>query len=257
METLETNDEVTLDLREIVAVLLKKLWMILLVGVLFAAGAFSVSKYLITPMYQSTTKIYVMNKQDSSTAFTYSDLQTGSQLTQDYMTLVKSRPVVERVIEELGLDEDYNSLVGMISVGNPSNTRILNITVRYPDPYLAMNIADTLRDAAALHISSVMNIEKLNVAEQAYLPDGPSSPNMISNTLIGGILGCFLSIAVILIIYITDDTIKTSEDIERHLGISVLAIIPIQKGLKHNSDNNRQIEKHHKKAQSKKADKAS
>lgn len=256
METLETNDEVVLDVQEMISVLLKKLWLILLAGVIFAGAAYAISKYLLTPMYQSTTKIYVMNKQDSSTAFTYSDLQTGSQLTQDYMTLVKSRPVVERVIGELGLNENYNSMVDKISVSNPTNTRILNITVEYSDPYMAMIIADSLRDAASSHISTVMNIEKLNVAEEAYLPESPSSPNRIKNAILGGILGCLFMASIIIIVYITDDRIKTSEDIERYLGISVLAVIPIQKVLKNHSDHGRK-DKDNKKAISKKAAKVS
>jgi capsular polysaccharide biosynthesis protein len=236
MEQLEANKEININLKEIVGVLLRKAWIIVLAGVLLAAVAYFVSTYSITPMYQSTTKIYVMSKQDSSTSVTYSDLQTSSQLTNDYMTLITSRPVTEKVIQELGLDMKHNELVDMITVNNPSNTRVLNITVEYSDPYLAKEIADAVREASSIHISNVMDIKEVNIVEEANLPEDPISPSVKRNTVLGGILGVLIAGAIILVITMLDDTIKTPEDIERYLGVSVLSSIPIQKHLNNMKD---------------------
>ena len=230
METTNEPQETEIDLWQLLSLLLHKLWIIILSGILIGAAAFLVSSFLLSPKYESTTKIYVMNKQDEST-ITYTDLQMSSQLTNDYKTLVTSRPVVETVIDKLGLDMDYNTLVNMISVNNPANTRILDITVSYTDPNMAKIIADAIREEAAVHISNVMNIQEVKIVEEANLPRVPSSPNISMNTLIGIFLGVLLSSILIILIHSLDDTIKTPDDIERYLGISILGTIPMEKGM--------------------------
>jgi len=226
------RDEIEIDLRELFAVLLGRIWIIIGIGVLTAVLGFVFSKFVLQPEYKSTTKIYILNKQDSSSSITYSDLQSGTQLTKDYMTLVTSRPVVEQVIAEMNLDMKYKDLVNMISVTNPQDTRILSITVTYNDPAAARLIADSIRDAAAIHITEVMNIEQVNVVEAANTPEEPSSPNTMRNTAIGGIAGVILVSGIILALYLLNDTIKSPEDVERYLGISTLSSIPLQEGLK-------------------------
>jgi capsular polysaccharide biosynthesis protein len=144
--------------------------------------------------------------------------------------------VTEKVIQELGLDMKHNDLVNLITVYNPSNTRVLNITIEYSDPYLAKEIADAVREASSIHISNVMDIKEVNVVEEANLPETPVSPNVKRNTVLGGILGILIAGAIILVITMLDDTIKTPEDIERYLGVSVLSSIPIQKHLNNMKD---------------------
>ena len=242
METTGEAQEIEIDLRQLFSLLLHKLWIIILSGILVALSVYLVSTFLLSPKYESTTKIYVMNKQDES-AITYSDIQISSQLTNDYKTLVTSRPVVETVIEKLELYMDYNSLVGMISVSNPPNTRILNITITYTDPYMAKVIADAIREESAEHISNVMDIKKVNIVEEANLPSGPSSPNTFINTVVGFMLGILLSSGMIILINLMDDRIKTPDDIERYLGLSVLGAIPIENSINRPLIKDRRISK--------------
>lgn len=245
MEHSVKNEEFDIDLREIISLLVRRLWLIILAGIVIATATFLISSYFVTPMYQSTTSIYVMNRRDSSSAITYNDLQTGSQLTKDYMTLVTSRPVTEQVIEKLGLDLSHSELVNLISVVNPSNTRILEITVKYPDPFMAKQIVDEVRLASAVHISNVMNIDQVNVVEEGNLPVYPSEPNVLMNTALGGMLGIMLALLIIILIYLQDDTIKTPEDIEKYLNISVLGTIPLQKNTMADMASRRKIRKKH------------
>lgn len=231
MEQIKTNDEVEINLKELWSLLIRKLWIMALAGIGVGVGIFLINYFAIQSKYESTTKIYVLNKQDSSSAITYSDLQTGTQLTKDYMTLVTSRPVTEQVISLLKLDIKHEDLVRMISVENPADTRILNITVKYNDPYMTKQIADAVREASALHITKVMDIERVNMVEEANIPESPSSPNIIRNTVIGVILGFFIAAFIISLFYIVDDTIKTPDDIEKYLELSILSTIPYQKDM--------------------------
>lgn len=232
METRQnSNDEIEIDLREVFILLISKMWLIVLVGLLTAVIGFAISAFFISPTYKSTSKIYILNKQQENTV-TYSDVQLGTQLTKDYAQLITSRLVLEKVIEELQLDEiyegmDYEAMLEKVEVTTPTDTRILSITVTDTDPVMAMNIANSVREAAAVHIKNVMDIEAVNVVETANLPMEKAGPSISKWTLIGGCVGAFLVIAVVLVIFFLDDTIKTSDDVEKYLGLSTLALIPL------------------------------
>ncbi|WP_072524733.1 YveK family protein [Clostridium sp. Marseille-P3244] len=226
------NEEMTIDLAELFSVLWSRIHLIILAGLLVALAAFAGTKLLITPKYTSSTSMYMLTRSDSGAGVTSSDLQTGTQLTQDYMELVQSRSVLEQVISVLNLDMSVEELSESITTENKTNTRILTIYVENEDPEQAQEIADAVRESVSIKIQEIMEIDAVNTIEEANLPTAPSSPNVIKNTAIGGILGILLAIAIIVLIYIFDDTIKTPDDVEYHLGLNVLTSIPIQEGEK-------------------------
>ncbi len=229
MQDNNKNEEIEINLGEIFAVLLHKIWIIILATVVCGAVAFLYSFFIITPQYESTTKVYILNKQSGSSV-TYSDVQLSSTLSKDYEQLVTSRYVIEGVISKLNLDDTYEELAARVSASNTDETRIIAITVTDPDPEQAQKIANAVRDLAAQHITQVMDIEAVNVVDNANLPDSPVSPSVPKWTLIGVAIGMIISIAVIVIQHLLDDSIKSSEDIEKYLGISTLAIIPMNEG---------------------------
>ena len=221
-QTVNNNDEVEIDLGEVFHLLLSKLGVIILSGIVFCLAAVMGTMLLITPKYESTTKIVVLSKQDSST-LTNQDIQTSTSLTKDYAELIKSRTVTEGVIAQLKLDMTHEELLKKLSVDTPTDTRVVSITVTDTDPYTAAEIANAVRDIASKHIQQVMDIKAVNVVETANIPDEPSVPK---NGVIGGLLGILLAAAVVIIVYLTNDTVKTPEDVEKYLGLSVLGTIP-------------------------------
>ena len=229
---METNqqrdDEIEIDLVEVFRLLVSKLGIIILSGMIFAFLAIIGTKLFITPKYQSITKMYVLAQQNSDTV-TNSDLQTSTLLTKDYAELITSRTVAESVIANLRLDLKYDELIDKIEVGTTYDTRIITIKVIDEDPYVARDIANAVRDTAAEHIKSVMNIEAVNVVDAANIPDQKCSPSVSKNGLLAGMLGCFLAVVILLIQYLSNDTIKVSEDVEHYLGLSTLGVIPMEK----------------------------
>lgn len=229
METnvnVQANDEVEIDLKEIMFLLLDRLIVILLVGVLAAGLAFLGTKFLITPKYQSTTSIYIMNQNDESKV-NASDYTTSNFMTKDYEELITCLPVLEQVIADLDLDFSVGELANMITIENKQDTRILYITVTDIDPARARQIADAVRATSAVKIKDIMKIEDVNTVSSANLSSSPVSPNVFKNMIIGAALGIIIAIAVIVIMHITDDTIKSPDEIEKYLGISTLATIQI------------------------------
>ena len=209
-----SNEETEIDLVELFWVLWRKLPLMIAVGLFTALLAFGGSKFLMTPTYQSVTKIYILNKQDSSNAnVTYSDLQAGTQLVKDYSELIKSRFVLEAVIEQLNLPLSYEQLSGKVTVSTPADTRVISIAVTDSNPVAAMKIANAIRETASTHIRNV--------------PTHKASPSAGKNTVLGGMLGILIVAAIVILSHLMNDTIQTEEDVEKYLGISTLAMIPL------------------------------
>lgn len=187
----QRNDELEIDLWEIIRVLWSRAPVIILSGIVLALVAIAGTKLFITPQYQSTTRMYVLAKQNNDT-LTNSDLQTSTLLTNDYAELIQSRTVTEAVIAQMNLDLTHEELLNKLEVTVPADTRILTISVTDPDPYMARDLANTIRDTASEHIQQVMDVEAVNVADEANIPEQPVSPNTMRNGLIAGVLGLSL-----------------------------------------------------------------
>ena len=204
--------------------LLSKIWIVIVAGVVTAIVAFGITEIAITPQYQSSIKLYIINRQNGTTT-TLSDIQSSTQLVKDYKVLVTSLPVVEQVVKDLDLDITPDALVGKISC--EIETRVLQVTVTDTDPKRAKEIVDAIADVSAKQITSVMQIEGVNVVEYGRVANAPSSPNVKKNTMLGAIAGIVIAIAVLVVNFILDDRIKTSDDVEKYLGITNLSLIPL------------------------------
>ena len=225
-KTQEFDDEIEIDLRELLAVLLSQWLLILVVTVLGGGIAFGISHYMIVPQYESTSQLYVLSKSTSITSL--ADIQTGTSLTNDYMVVVEGRPVLEQVIVNLSLNETYRSLKDKVTLNNPANSRILEITVRDENPAMAKKIADEIADVGSTFIAAKMVQDAPMIIQKGYADGEPVSPNIIKNTLIGAVLGAFLVMAIIVISYLFNDTIMTAEDVEKKLGLNVLGTLPLE-----------------------------
>ena len=220
------NDEVEIDIGHILSILWEKILVIIATGIIVGLAGFLVSKFLITPKYESETKLYVLNRANDS-ATTLSDVQLSTQLTKDYQILVTSAPVMNQVVKELGLNMKASELASTISVDTPSDTRVLQITVTSDDPKRAKDIADKVAQVSSKKICDIMKIEQVNVIEEGSLSEEPAVDTVQKWTLIGLALGIVLSCAIIIIRSMLDDTVKTTEDVEKYFDLSTLAVIPI------------------------------
>ena len=216
MYELENDDEIEIDLRELFLALKKKIVWILLTAIVFAGASGLITKFAMTPIYSSTAQLYVVSKGGLS------------QLTD--LTMVKTRPVLEQVIADLKLDMDYKELEKKITVENPSDTRIMQITITDKDAALAQSITQDLAEVTAKTVAEKMDVKSPTIIEKAYKADKPDSPSLKKNVLIGAVLGFILMAAAIVIQYLMNDTILKEEDIEKYLGIITLAQLPLVKG---------------------------
>lgn len=236
MNSEKRNEELEINLVEIFGLLLNKIVIILLSAVLGLVIAFAYTKLLITPQYQSSTEIYVTNSSANNNTteegIKVTDLQSSTYLTKDYMILAKSRPVMNSVIEKLKLDMSANDLEAKTSVTTYTDTRIIKIAVSDSDPLEAKKLTDAVTTEAIAHIENIIGVDSVKLSNgEANIPANPISPNTKLNSIIGFLIGMFIAIVVVIVKYILDDSIKTQDDIEKYLGLSVLGLIPELEGM--------------------------
>jgi len=218
------NDEDTIDVLELVYAVWDKIIYVIIAGIIGVVGAFLYTTFFVTPMYESTSMIYVYTQTTSITSM--ADLQIGSQLTIDFQIVATTREVLEAAAADIGYEASYEKLVDCVTIENPDNSRILKITVENADPALAARLSNSIANQLRLRIADVMNTDKPSVVQTAVVPINPVSPSIKKNTVIGGAGLAFLVIAVIVVIHLLDDTIKGDEDVEKYLHQNVIAIVP-------------------------------
>lgn len=251
-KNLRDNDEMEIDLLQLFYALKKKIWFILAAMIIGGGLAGAYSKFLITPQYSSTSMMYILSKETTLTSL--ADLQIGSQLTEDYKVIVNSRPVLGEVIDSLALDMSYEQLLAKISIGNPNDTRILTVTVTDPDPYRAKAIVDCVAETASDYIGEIMEMIPPKIIENGTVATRKTSPSNGKNAVLGALAGMVLVCGVIVIQVIMNDTVRTEEDVERYLGLTVLASVPLREGEErtktghHSSGENTKSRKRRKKA---------
>lgn len=222
----DNGDEFEIDLKEVFFEVLSSWKVIFLTAILTGAIAFCVSTFIMTPQYESTSALYVLTKSTSITSL--ADLQTGTSLTSDYIVVVKCRPVLEQVIDNLDLNMTYKELEKKVSVENPSDSRILYISVKDADPAVAKKIADEMAEVASAYIAEKMAQDPPRTIQNGYADGEPVSPNVMKNTVIAAAAGMFLAIVMVILSYIMNDSIMTPEDLEKKVGLHVLGSLPLE-----------------------------
>ncbi len=221
------QDEEVIDLWELFLALKKRILIIL--AALAAGGviAGAYTKVTATPVYSATATMFVLTKE--TTLASLADLQLGSQLTGDYSILITSRTVMERVIDQVGVDMSSDALKANVTVTNPSGTRILQLTVTNPDPQMAKTLVDTLVQVSSDFIAEQMEVVGPKLIEDGEVSAAANNPDVKRNIVIGALAGAVLASGIIMLLTMLNDTIKSEDDIERYLGVPTLANIPDRK----------------------------
>jgi len=223
----QEKQAVEIDVFAMLKTLWKRKFSIVLVALVFAIAAFGYSAFLAKKEYQSTSRIYVVSRQNQeNNALTNSDLQAGSYLVKDYREIILSQNVLTQAIEELKLDMTPAELSKKISVSVPTDTRILSITAKDGNPKEAARIANGLRNVAAEKIISVTKVSDVTTLDEAEVPQSPSSPNIRRNVLLGFIAGAGLMVVLLVVVEVLDDRVKRPEDIEELMGLTLLGVVP-------------------------------
>ena len=222
-----TDDADTIDLMELMYRLITGWKLIVCLSLVFALAAGMITVFFITPMYEATSTIYVLNRSDS--AINMSDLQIGIALTSDYIKVFKMWEVHEEVISNLNLPYTYDEMEEQLTVKNDPNTRMLDITFKSASAEEAAAVANEYAKVASQYIAETMATDKPSMMSVALVPTNPVSPILTTNLLISFILGFALACGTITVRMLMDDKYKTPEDIRKYTGLATLALVPVER----------------------------
>lgn len=228
VDTVEQSSDIyaTVDLVEFAFRLLSNWKLIVCLSLALAVMAGAYSMFFVTPMYEATSTIYVLNRSDS--AINLSDLQLGTYLTQDYIKVFDMWEVHEQVITNLDLPYSYKQISRMLTIENTPNTRMLDLTVSSPNPQEAAAAANEYAKVASQFIAETMATEKPSIMSVALVPVNPVSPNKTLYVALGLMLGFAISCGYTFVMMMADDKYKTAEEIRKYTGLTTLAVVPVE-----------------------------
>ena len=184
------------------------------------------------PLYKSTTSIVLVNKNYSNDvgAYTQNDLSLNQKLVTTYSEIVKSRRVLEQVIDNLQLACTYQELYSNVSVSSINNTEIIKVQVIYTEADTAKSIANEIAKVFSAEIKEYYNLENVSVLDKAMKAEAPYNLTYTKDNLIYILIGLVLSCGGIFVLYYFDTTIKSTEVVEEKLGLTILGVVPLEKG---------------------------
>ncbi len=219
-----------LDLLELVHIVLKRKWIIVATTIFATVVSILLTMFAITPMYESNTTLMVNSSKGSSigdlaTGFDLGSINLSQKLVVTYSEIVKSRIVLESVIDRMSLDMTYGGLLRSITSSPVGSTEILKISVKNTDPEQAAKIANTISDVFIKEVMRILKVDNVEIIDKAIPIDNPINIKLKLNGAIAFILGIMAGVFIILILEMLDRTIKTADDIEKHLGLPVIGSI--------------------------------
>lgn len=224
---MKEQNTMEIDVFHLFKILWKRKILVALVAIVAGALAFAYSAFIVKPEFTSTTRIYVVNRnQGDKPGLTNQDLQAGSYLVKDYREIILSQDVLEKVTSNLKLDLSPKDLANKVKVTVPVDTRIVSISVNDRVPEEASRIANSLREVAAEKIISITRVSDVTTLEEARPAIAPSSPNIRRNTIIGLLGGTVFTVIAVLIVELVDTRVKRPEDIEDVMQIALLGVVP-------------------------------
>ncbi len=181
---------------------------------------------LQTPLYKSTTSLVLVSEESTNTSITQNDITLNNNLVTTYSEIIKSRAVLSKVIENLGLKESVEYLSSCVSVSSIANTQVIKIDVSRESRYEARNIANEIAEVFSKKIKSIYRIQNISIVDEAELSKSPYNVNFIKQNIIYSVIGIIISCGIVFMIFYFDTSIKDAETIEDKLDLTVFGVVP-------------------------------
>jgi capsular polysaccharide biosynthesis protein len=218
-----------IDLRDLLSIFLKRIGWIIGGAIVGGVLALLFTMYAVTPSYESNTTMMVNGSKtsigDIASGFDLGSLNLSQKLVITYSEIVKSRIVLESVIERMDLDMSYTQLLNSISASPVNNTEILKITVHNGDPELAADIANMIADVFIKEVMRILQVSNVEVIDAAIPMPMPTNVRPLMNIAIGIILGVMFVVFIVFLIEFLDQSVKTEDDVARYIDLPVIGSI--------------------------------
>ncbi|UYY97441.1 Wzz/FepE/Etk N-terminal domain-containing protein [Peribacillus frigoritolerans] len=218
--------EETISIKDIFKTLKERWKLIMLLTLIAALISGSISYFLLTPVYESSTQILVNQKQ-SETQLDSNQIRSNIDMINTYSVIIKSPAILEKVIEELNLDQSVDQLSEKITINSQENSQVFSLTVQDSNPIKAVKIANAVSGTFQKEIKDIMNVDNVSVLAKAEIKENPTpvKPNPVLNIAIAVVVGLMAGVGLAFLLEYMDNTIKDEDDIERLLELPILGSI--------------------------------
>lgn len=217
----------TIDLREYIEIIRKRIWIIAVITVLAVATSGIISFFILEPVYETSTTLMVGKTKEQEAQIQYNDILLSQKLVKTYGEIAKSRTVSKEVIQNLQLELTPEQLKEKVSVNLVGDTEIIMVKVQDTDPALTATVANNLAQVFMKHVVKIMRVDNVQVIDKAEIPIKPIKPRVMLNILIAGLVGLMVSLGMVFLLEYLDNTIKTPADIEKYLELPIIGAIPV------------------------------
>jgi len=219
--------EETISLQELFKTLKKRAILILLTMLLAVTVAGVISFLLLTPIYQASTQILVNQQKMEQNQFNTQDIQANLQLINTYNVIITSPAILSKVVEQLDLNTTPAALKEKITVNSAQNSQVVNVSVEDPEPYMAVDIANTTARVFQEEIQKLMNVDNVNILSPAVLSGNPKpiKPDPYLNMAIAAVVGLMIAVGIAFLLEYLDTTLKTEQDVEEFLDLPILGLV--------------------------------
>jgi capsular polysaccharide biosynthesis protein len=222
----DNEENEVIDLTEILSAVRQHLLELIFVTLVAALVGFTASKFLMNPKYDSSALMIVNTRQDVNANVTSDQINSATQLVSTYSIIIKSDTVLQRVIDNLGLNLTYAQLNKRVTVAAVDDTQVMKITVQSDSPEWARQVCEQIITVAPDVIKEAVEAGSVKVISNASLATEPVSPNIMKNTMLAAAVGFVLVIGIIVLQVLLDNKINTEEDVTKYLDMTVLGVIP-------------------------------
>lgn len=227
----ENNGETVIDLFDLLGAFIKKIWIVVSLTVAGAILAFAYTLFMVTPLYKSSALLYVNNSDISlgstSLSISNADLTAAKTLVSTYSVILKTRAVINEVIDLSGVNYSYEQMASMVEANAVNNTEVFSITVTSSNPKEAEMLANLYAQVLPEKISEIVNGTDAKIVDYAVIAAKRSSPSYTKNTAIGAIIGFVLAAAIVVISYLRDDVIHSEDYLTKtYPTIPLLTVVP-------------------------------
>lgn len=220
----------TIDLLEVLNAVRQHILAIILTTLVLAAAGFGVSKFLMTPMYQASALMIVNTRQDITSNVTSDQINSATKLVSTYSIILKSDTVLNQVIENLGLNMDYQQLANRVTVSAVDDTQVMKVTVTSDNPEWARQVCEQITQISPDVILEAVEAGSVKVISNASISPEPVSPNVSRNTALGAVAGLVISVGIVFLMVLLDNKINNEEDVSKYLDLTVVGVIPEYEG---------------------------
>lgn len=234
MDEIKIPSADSIDLMQLVRMLLRKWFIIVCAGILAALIGFSYASFFITPLYRANSTMLVDLRNSVHDDLSAEQVNVAQNYVSTFAYIMETNTVLEPVIEELGLNESVASLASKLQVTEVKDTLLIKVSINYASPDEALSIIKAIDKIAPEVINQRITSGYIIEVESPTVSGGPVTPNVTRYTVFGGGIGVVLAVAILLIVLFLNNKVRSVAELQSTIDLPLLGVIPTLQ----NSDSN-------------------